>query len=107
VAKVGEGFWGRVRRTLRRRNPWAAAFLNFFMWGMGYLYAGRRLFLGAALFLFIFIVSLAGEMAAWDFGRAVALMFGAWLLLSAALARDAYAEARERAKEKEKEEEEF
>jgi hypothetical protein len=104
---MGEGFWDKVKRGLRHRNPWAAAFLNFFMWGSGYLYAGRRLFLGGALSLFIFVVLLAGEIVTQDPARALALTFVAWLLLSAALAHDAYTEAREKVKEREKKEEEI
>jgi hypothetical protein len=101
---MSEGFWSRAKRGLRRRHPWAAAFLNFFMWGSGYLYAGRRLFLGGALSLFIFVVLLAGEVIIQDPARALALVFAAWLFLSAALAHDAYADARERNKKIEEEE---
>lgn len=72
--------------------------LNFLAWGTGYLYIGRRLCLGGALFFFIAALSLGGSMVYQNFYQAVALTFLAWLVVSIALARDAYLEAREKAK---------
>jgi len=85
-----------LKTALRRRNPWLAAFLNFFFWGAGYVYAGRRLFLGVSLLLFTMIILLGAGLAQHDFYQAAALTLAAWLLISVALAREAYFEARER-----------
>jgi hypothetical protein len=85
----------KLKEALRRRNPWLAAFLNFFIWGAGFVYAGRRLFLGASLLLFMMIISLSAGLAQQNFYQAAALILVAWLLISAALAREAYLEARE------------
>ncbi|MBC7218622.1 MAG: hypothetical protein H5T49_00590 [Hadesarchaea archaeon] len=85
-----------LKRAFGRRNPWLAAFLNFFIWGAGFVYAGRRLFLGVSLLLFTMIISLSAGLAQYDFYQAAALALAAWLLISLALAREAYFEARER-----------
>lgn len=36
---------------VRKKRPWLAAFLNFFLWGVGYVYAGKKKVFGAGLLL--------------------------------------------------------
>lgn len=112
------GFWSDFKREYRRearhRRPWFAAVLNFFAWGLGYLYIGRRRLLGFALFSFVFILFAAGgilsqasvtvntysPIAYESFYLAVGMLLAAWFFVSVALARDAYLEANIRVKEK-------
>jgi hypothetical protein len=35
----------------RERSPWVSALLNFFIWGGGYIYNGKRKAFGAGLIL--------------------------------------------------------
>lgn len=98
------GLWSDFKREYgkgaRRRRPWFAAVLNFLVWGLGYLYAGRRRLLGFALFLFVFTAFVAGGLLYESFYLAVGMVFAAWLFVSAALARDAYLETKNRTNEK-------
>ena len=41
-----------------RRNPWLAAFLNFVIWGSGYVYIKHRRFLGAGLIV-VFLLNIS------------------------------------------------
>ena len=44
-------------RLLDYKSPWIAAILNFFFWGIGYFYVGKKKFLGVIMFLIqVFIV---------------------------------------------------
>ncbi len=96
------GLWSdfkrEYRRGVRRRRPWFAAVLNL-VWGLGYLYAGRRRLLGFALFFFAFTAFVAGGILHESLYLAVGMMLAAWFFVSAALARDAYLEAKTRTKE--------
>ncbi|MEM3657515.1 MAG: hypothetical protein QXQ66_03680 [Candidatus Hadarchaeum sp.] len=83
-----------TKALLRRRSPWLAALLNFVVWGAGFVYLGRKVSLGAALLFFSFAMFFSAGLATYDFYLAVALVFAAWFLLSAALALEAYREAR-------------
>lgn len=104
-----EDFKRKYKEGVRRRSPWLAALLNFLAWGLGYLYAGRRRLLGLSLFFFVFTAFAAGGILADPdrFGfktyeslyLAVGMVLAAWFVVSAALARDAYLEAKTRAKE--------
>lgn len=106
------GFWSdfkrEYRRGVRHRRPWFAAVLNFFAWGLGYLYAGRRRLLGLSLFFFVFIVFAVGgflssstekTLTYESFYLVMGMLLAAWFFVSAALARDAYLEAKTRTKE--------
>ncbi|MBI4170949.1 MAG: hypothetical protein HY514_04590 [Candidatus Aenigmarchaeota archaeon] len=77
----------------KRKNPWIAAILNFILWGLGYLYNGKRLALGLLL--------LIGDMMQniiWLFvGADLPLMLAAvisFVLISIGLAYDAFKEAK-------------
>jgi hypothetical protein len=73
-----------------RRSAWLAAILNFFFWGLGYVYAGRRLLLGLSYMACVLMAITATGMATSNLSKAVGLLVMAWLLLSSALAYDAY-----------------
>lgn len=98
--KLGE----KLKRGLKRRSPWQAALLNFMIWGAGFIYAGRRLCLGASLLFFLAALLFGGSIAAsGHLYEAVGLVLLSWLSLGLALAREAYLEVRggnERTKER-------
>jgi hypothetical protein len=39
------------KKVFNFKRPWLAAVLNFFIWGLGYWYVGRKRFLGVILFI--------------------------------------------------------
>lgn len=80
-------------------SPWLAAVLNFFFWGLGYLYV-RKVFLGLCFMASVLIILAASGIVVEDPARAVSLMFFAWILLGTGLARDAYRIAKEKAEVK-------
>lgn len=98
------GFWSRVRERMRTRNPWVSGALNFLGWGLGYLYAGRKKLVGAALLFFIvgnYAASTAFVKGAVGPGAVLLTFLTSWLITGLALARDAYLEAKERNREAE------
>lgn len=95
----GESFKRGFKRGFRRRSPMLAATLNFGAWGLGYLYGGRRRLLGFALFFFISTALWGGfamQTSAHAFYTALGAFAVAWVLVSVALARDAYIDAKRR-----------
>jgi ABC-type proline/glycine betaine transport system permease subunit len=45
------------KKVLHFKRPWLAALLNFFVWGLGYWYVGKKRFLGILLFIIeLFVV---------------------------------------------------
>lgn len=96
------GFWHRVKERMKTRGPWFAAVLNFFGWGLGYLYAGRKKLVGLALFFLVgggYAASVGRASGAIGHGAYLAIILFAWLFVAFALARDAYLEAKERNEE--------
>lgn len=96
------GFLRKLVERMRTRNPWLSAVLNFFGWGVGYLYTGRKKFLGISMFGFVAINYLGAT--AYAYGSIcqvglLAISLSTWILVSFALARDAYLEARKRNEE--------
>lgn len=95
------GLWSDFKREYKKgahhRRPWFAAVLNL-VWGLGYLYVGRRRLLGVALFSCVFTTFAAGEILYESFYLAAGMLLTAWFFVSVALARDAYLEAKTRAK---------
>lgn len=68
----------------RKKNPWIAAVLNFLLYGLGYIYNGKRLLFGAGLVIFgivyfAVLMMLNLPEAVWDwitiFGFIFALLF--------------------------------
>ncbi len=83
-----------------RRNPWFAAFLNFILWGLGYLYIKHRRFLGVGLVIvfllntsllmtipYSMLLSYSEMLSIWG-------MF-TWFLLSLLFAVDVFRETKE------------
>ncbi|MGV8171934.1 MAG: hypothetical protein ACP5OA_04545 [Candidatus Woesearchaeota archaeon] len=87
----------KARDTLiTYKRPWLAALLNIFIWGLGYLYVGRRKTLGTILFLtqlFIFVGRLVtpGNFTTTFEGASYGVMI---VIISATLGVDAYSQAR-------------
>jgi len=82
------------------RSPWFAAFLNFIIWGSGYVYIGHRLILGIGLV----IVSVLNFLILLSIPEAILLqgseLFSLWLsfiwiALSFLFAVDVYRETKE------------
>lgn len=92
------GVLDRLREGLERKSPWLAAFLNV-MWGLGYLYAGKKKLVGVSLLTLIAAVQtasvafLTGSISARSFQL---VLMGSMLFVSLALARDAYIETKKR-----------
>lgn len=74
------------------KSPVLAAVLNFLIWGLGYLYVGRRMFLGATLVAVMVVVPLTALTGREDV-TLLGLVVGR-ILAGAAFARDAYQDAR-------------
>lgn len=90
-------FWSRVKSRMRKFNPWICGVLNFFAWGLGYLYARRKKLLGFALITFILVNLVAsGGLASGEISTKTVLviMSGTYLFVSFAFGRDAYLEAK-------------
>jgi hypothetical protein len=88
-----------MRTSMRRWRPWVAAALNFFLWGLGYLWNGRRKLLGFATCCFV-LATLYGAQA-WSaspspstYYTIMGMFAVTWIFLSFAFARDAYLDAR-------------
>lgn len=43
---------------MSNKNPFTAAIINFFFWGLGYVYFGKRIIFGRLVFLGFFFVHL-------------------------------------------------
>ena len=73
-----------------RKNPWIAAVLNFLLYGLGYIYNGKRIVFGAGLI----VLGLAEYFLFFEaFNSAAGLAL--ILLFSLLFAYDAYNEALE------------
>ncbi|MGV8141024.1 MAG: hypothetical protein ACP5NW_01130, partial [Candidatus Woesearchaeota archaeon] len=74
------------------KRPWLAALLNFFIWGIGYFYIGKRRWLGSFLFLVqLFIIGGYAATIGHISGAFEGASFGfLTLMVSIALAVDAY-----------------
>lgn len=86
----------KARELIAYKRPWLAALLNIFIWGLGYLYVGRRKTLGTVLFLsqvFLFLGRLLtpGNFTTTFEGASYGVMI---LIISIALGVDAYGQAR-------------
>ena len=82
------------------KSPWIAAFLNFVIWGSGYLYIKHRMVLGIGLVLVTFInFSILMSIPEVILVRNAELFFiwlsFIWIALSILFAVDAYKETQE------------
>lgn len=80
---------------VKDKKPWLAALLNFLIWGLGYLYVGKRKTFGV-LFIIAFVLSFfipdeSLNFSAFDW----IIVLIAYLLMAIAFAYDAYGTAQE------------
>jgi hypothetical protein len=95
---------GKKVELPKRLKAAQAAMLNFFLWGSGYLYMGRRRILGMCLVGAV-LLSLVGMalLSTGHGGNLILLLAGCvWGLAGLGLAADAYAEAMRGEREEEK-----
>ncbi len=80
-----------------KKNAWLAAILNFFLYGLGYIYNGKRVGLGILLLVsdlimgMIYLMTITVELL---------IMALPLLLIAVGLAWDAYREAKEISRKK-------
>jgi hypothetical protein len=82
------------------KSPWLAAFLNFVIWGAGYVYIKHRMVLGVGLifvtFLNFFILLLIPDVILLSNTELFFIWFSfIWFLLSLLFAIDVYKETQE------------
>lgn len=84
---------------MKRKNKSLAAFLNFIVWGAGYLYKGEKILFGFLLLAGYILVHLywftIGWGLVWTTLRGFTSLIG-HLLISTALAYDTYKEKEEK-----------
>lgn len=85
-----------AKEAKQAKSQWIAAILNFFIWGLGYLYLGKRINFG--IMLIIGEILSVAFMPRLDTFTAIKLFLSqlpAFILVSVAFAYDAYKAARE------------
>lgn len=80
------------------KSPWIAAFLNFVIWGSGYIYLKHRIFLGTGLLLvmlfnFAILISIPNEIILSSSELFFIWLSFIWVALSVLFAVDVYREA--------------
>ncbi len=80
-----------------KKNPWIAAILNFILWGLGYLYNGKKIALGVLLLIGDLILNFATLY--WSTLTLLSAVIP-FLLISIGLAYDGYKEAKEISRKK-------
>lgn len=80
----------------REINPAISAVLNFILWGIGYIYNGKRLVLGISLLLAMIIMHSTIFYLGfhWYLSMAGFMVILSHLIISLALAYDAYSDAK-------------
>ena len=85
-----------MNESEKSKNPYVAAILNIFIWGLGYLYNGKRKVLGVGLIVVEIIWHipwlLLGVVAVFGFPYIYSSI--AMIVLSIVLAYDAYKETK-------------
>ena len=82
---------------MARKKPWIAAILNFLLPGLGYIYNGKRVFLGALIFTadmllnFYYLLNPVNELT-----NDTLVFSAAFFLITIAISYDAYKEAKTR-----------
>lgn len=78
-----------------KKSPLAAAVFNFIVWGLGYLYLGKRVAFGTILVLAELLSYFLAPFLSLseEFMRLLTWSLPIWLLMSIAFAYDAYQEA--------------
>jgi hypothetical protein len=82
------------------KSPWIAAFLNFVVWGLGYIYIRHRMVLGAGLAIitainFITLISIPAVILLPTSELFFMWLSFIWVALSVLFAIDAYVETME------------
>ena len=82
------------------KSPWIAAFLNFVIWGTGYVYIKHRMVLGVGLIFvnilnFVILVSLPEVILLRTSELFFVWLSFIWVALSSLFAIDAYRETEE------------
>jgi hypothetical protein len=82
------------------RSPWFAAFLNFVIWGSGYVYIGHRMVLGIGLVIvfvlnFLILISLPETILLQGSELFSLWLSFIWIALSFLFAADVYRETKE------------
>jgi len=77
-----------------RNNPWIAAVLNFFVFGLGYLYLNKKKFFGVLLLIGYVAISIVynltpGRLGSYLYVDGIGLGIG-FIVIGLALAYDAY-----------------
>ena len=75
-----------------KRKAWLASILNFLIWGLGYLYIGKRRTFGVLLVIGEILLLVLVPVSAWT--EADSLSLPGWILMSIAFAYDAYKSAK-------------
>lgn len=78
-----------------KKNPWIAGILNFFFMGLGYIYNGRRVWLGLGFTVGAIILTYVELQVKTQAPDLYWLMFGAVFLVNLCFAIDGYNEAKE------------
>ncbi len=79
----------------RKKNPWIAAILNFFFWGTGYVYNGKRVWFGIGLFVSDVFMMWSAVIQTLQSGGVESIMWHGLVLITLLFAYDAYREAKE------------
>lgn len=82
------------------KSPWTAAFLNFLLWGAGYIYIRHRMVLGVGLTLvnvinLSFMLSLPRAVFTMSLDIFFTWLSVFWVIMSSLLALDVYRETKE------------
>lgn len=78
-----------------KRNPWIAAVLNFFFMGPGYIYNGKRVWLGLGWTVAAVLLTYVELQVKAQAPDLYGLMFGSVFLINLCFAIDGYNEAKE------------
>jgi uncharacterized membrane protein len=79
-----------------KKRPWLAALLNFLLLGLGYVYNGKRTFLGVGLIIATFVSAMAYMLTPFPANLAASVLVIyviSDLMFSLLFAYDAYTEA--------------
>jgi hypothetical protein len=76
------------------KNPWIAAILNFFTMGLGYIYNGKRVWLGVLWTVAAVLLTKVEFAVKVDAPSLYNMMFTAVLIANLAFAIDGYNEAK-------------
>jgi hypothetical protein len=75
------------------KNPWIAAILNFFFWGLGTLYVGRRMAVGGLMFATSLWATYVENFVVGSASPHFVPLFSVFFLVGTAMAIDGYQEA--------------